>query len=238
MKEDEIMFQVNAGDTAFVLISAALVCIMTPDLAFFYGGLVRRKNVLIIMMQSFISLGIVTTIWVFGGFSLAFGPDVGGVIGKFKYFLLNSVTAAPNPTYGSTIPFFAFFIFQEMFAIITPALITGAVAGLATITPCAGYVPPWAAAIIGLLSAVICYLATAAYQAGLGRCTGRMGSTRSRRYAGLHPGWGVCILCGKRCKRFDRRKCTSVAGSICRCSDHFGIFLCCNLYHFEGGQSF
>ncbi len=122
------MFQVNAGDTAFVLISAALVCLMTPGLAFFYGGLVRRKNVLTIMMQSFISLGVVTTIWVFGGFSLAFGPDVGGVIGNFKYFLLNGVTAAPNPSYGPTIPFFAFFIYQEMFAIITPALITGAFA--------------------------------------------------------------------------------------------------------------
>lgn len=122
------MFQVNAGDTAFVLISAALVCLMTPGLAFFYGGLVRRKNVLTIMMQSFISLGIVTTIWIFGGFSLAFGPDVGGVIGNFKYFLLNGVTAAPNPSYGPTIPFFAFFIYQEMFAIITPALITGAFA--------------------------------------------------------------------------------------------------------------
>ena len=80
------MNQVNSGDTAFVLISAALVCLMTPGLAFFYGGLVRRKNVLTIMMQSFISLGVVTTIWVFGGFSLAFGPDVGGVIGNLDYF--------------------------------------------------------------------------------------------------------------------------------------------------------
>lgn len=122
------MNQVNSGDTAFVLISAALVCLMTPGLAFFYGGLVRRKNVLTIMMQSFISLGIVTTIWVFGGFSMAFGTDIGGIIGNFKYFLLNGVGAAPNPVYGSTIPFFTFFIYQEMFAIITPALITGAFA--------------------------------------------------------------------------------------------------------------
>ncbi|MHB1394013.1 MAG: ammonium transporter [Clostridia bacterium] len=122
------MNQVNSGDTAFVLISAALVCLMTPGLAFFYGGLVRRKNVLTIMMQSFISLGIVTTIWVFGGFSLAFGTDIGGIIGNFKYFFLSGVGATPNPSYGSTIPFFAFFIYQEMFAIITPALITGAFA--------------------------------------------------------------------------------------------------------------
>ena len=122
------MNQVNSGDTAFVLISAALVFLMTPGLAFFYGGLVRRKNVLTIMMQSFISLGVVTAIWVFGGFSLVFGTDIGGVIGNFQYFLLNGVGADPNPSYGSTIPFLAFFIYQEMFAIITPALITGAFA--------------------------------------------------------------------------------------------------------------
>lgn len=122
------MNQVNSGDTAFVLISAALVFLMTPGLAFFYGGLVRRKNVLTIMMQSFISLGVVTIIWVFGGFSLAFGSDIGGVIGNFEYFLLNGVGAAPNPSYGPTIPFLAFFVYQEMFAIITPALITGAFA--------------------------------------------------------------------------------------------------------------
>lgn len=122
------MNQINSGDTAFVLISAALVCLMTPGLAFFYGGLVRRKNVLTIMMQSFISLGVVTTIWVFGGFSLAFGTDIGGIIGNFKYFFLNGVGFAPNPSYGPTIPFAAFFVYQEMFAIITPALITGAFA--------------------------------------------------------------------------------------------------------------
>lgn len=122
------MGNINAGDTALVLISAALVCLMTPGLAFFYGGLVRRKNVLTIMMQNFISMGIVTFIWVFGGFSLAFSGDVGGVIGNFKYFLLNGVGMAPNVNHGSTIPFLAFFVYQEMFAVITPALITGAFA--------------------------------------------------------------------------------------------------------------
>jgi Amt family ammonium transporter len=80
------------------------------------------------MMQSFISMGVVTLIWVFGGFSLAFGPDVHGIIGNFRYFLLNGVGMAPNPAYGPTIPFVAFFVYQEMFAIITPALITGAFA--------------------------------------------------------------------------------------------------------------
>src|SRR5512140_2077598 len=78
------MPQIDSAATALVLLSAALVFIMTPGLAFFYGGLVRRKNVLTIMMQSFISLGIVTIIWVFGGFSLAFGKDVGGVIGDLR----------------------------------------------------------------------------------------------------------------------------------------------------------
>lgn len=112
--------------TALVLVSAALVFIMTPGLAFFYGGLVRRKNVLSIMMQSFISLGIVTALWVFGGFSLAFGKDIGGIIGDLRYFALNGVGFAPIN--GQIIPGLAFFVYQEMFAIITPALITGAFA--------------------------------------------------------------------------------------------------------------
>lgn len=122
------MQQINMGDTAFVLISAALVCLMTPGLAFFYGGLVRKKNVLTIMMQSFISMGIVTMIWIFGGFSLAFGKDIHGLIGSLQYFGLRGVGVAPHPTYGPTIPFLSFFTYQEMFAIITPALITGAFA--------------------------------------------------------------------------------------------------------------
>jgi Amt family ammonium transporter len=101
---------------------------MTPGLAFFYGGLVRKKNVLTIMMQSFISMGIVTLIWIFGGFSLAFGPDIHGIIGNLQYFGLKGVGMAPHPVYGPTIPFLSFFTYQEMFAIITPALITGAFA--------------------------------------------------------------------------------------------------------------
>jgi ammonium transporter, Amt family len=119
---------INSGDTAFVLISAALVCLMTPGLAFFYGGLVRKKNVLTIMMQSFISMGIVTAIWFFGGFSLAFGQDVHGIIGTLQYAFLNGVGMDPSSTYGTTIPFITFFTYQQMFAIITPALITGAFA--------------------------------------------------------------------------------------------------------------
>jgi len=119
---------INTGDTAFMLICAALVCLMTPGLAFFYGGLVNRKNVLTIMMQSFISMGVVTIIWFVIGFSLAFGPDINGIIGGLKYMFLNGVGMDPNPDYGGTIPFLTFFSYQQMFAIITPALITGAFA--------------------------------------------------------------------------------------------------------------
>jgi len=120
---------INNGDVAFVLISAALVFIMTPGLAFFYGGMVRRTSVLTIMLQSFASMGIVTTLWFLYGFSLAFGTDFHGLIGGFNYVLLQNVfMAGPNPHYGGTIPLYAYFAFQEMFAVITPALITGAFA--------------------------------------------------------------------------------------------------------------
>ena len=117
---------IDPAATALVLVSSALVFIMTPGLAFFYGGLVRRKNVLSIMMQSFISMGIVTAIWVFGGFSLAYGKDIAGIIGNLKFFALNGVGF--GPINGQIIPGLAFFVYQEMFAIITPALITGAFA--------------------------------------------------------------------------------------------------------------
>jgi ammonium transporter, Amt family len=121
------MSSINSGDTAFVLMSAALVALMTPGLAFFYGGLVRRKNFLAIMMQSFISMGVVTFIWVLYGYSWAFRGDVWGVIGNFDWALLHGVGEAPGP-WAPTIPAGAHFVYQEMFAIITPALITGAFA--------------------------------------------------------------------------------------------------------------
>ena len=119
---------INAGDTAFVLVSSALVMFMTPGLALFYGGMVRTKNVLATIMQSFIIIGLVTVIWVLWGYSLAFGPDVGGVVGNLSWFGLKGVGLSPSPDYASTIPHQAFMIFQGMFAIITPALITGAFA--------------------------------------------------------------------------------------------------------------
>ncbi len=119
---------IDTGDTTLVLISAALVCLMTPGLAFFYGGLVNRKNVLTIMMQSFISMGVVTAIWFIVGFSLSFGTDFHGIIGGFQHIFLNGVGMEPNAIYGTTIPFVTFYTYEQMFAIITPALITGAFA--------------------------------------------------------------------------------------------------------------
>ena len=117
---------IDTADTAFILISAALVLLMTPALAFFYGGLVRKKNVLNTIMLSFVPIALVSLQWVFIGYSLSFGPDIGGFIGGLDWFALNNVGLDPSPVYGDTIPHQAFMIFQMMFAIITPALITGA----------------------------------------------------------------------------------------------------------------
>jgi Amt family ammonium transporter len=119
---------VDSGDTAFMLVSAALVMLMTPGLAFFYGGMVRGKNVLGTMMQSFMAVAIISVQWVVIGYSLAFGPDQGHVIGGLDWIGLRGVGMTPNPDYAATIPHQAYMIYQCMFAIITPALITGAVA--------------------------------------------------------------------------------------------------------------
>ena len=121
--------QINSGDTAFILISAALVMLMTiPGLALFYSGLVRRKNVLGTIMQSFILVGLITIQWVIIGYSLSFGPDWMGLIGGLEWFGLSGVGLDPNPDYAATIPHQAFMIYQAMFAIITPCLIAGAFA--------------------------------------------------------------------------------------------------------------
>ncbi len=117
----------NTGDTAFMLVATALVMLMTPGLALFYGGMVRAKNVLSTIMQSFICLGLISIIWVLYGYSMSFGPDVGGFVGNLDWFGLKGVGTAPGP-YADTIPDLLFVAFQMMFAIITPALITGAFA--------------------------------------------------------------------------------------------------------------
>ena len=119
----------NSGDTAFVLCSAALVLLMIPGLALFYGGMVRKKNVLGTIMQSFILIALVTFEWVYLGYSMSFGPDMGnGLLGTLAWAGLGGVGATPNADYAGTIPHIAFAMYQCMFAAITPALITGAVA--------------------------------------------------------------------------------------------------------------
>ena len=119
---------INSGDTAWVLTSSALVFIMVPGLAFFYAGLVRGKNALGTLMQSFIALAIVGLSWILWGYSLAFGPDIGGFIGNLQWAGLHGVSATEAGPYADTIPHQAFMVFQAKFAIITPALIAGAFA--------------------------------------------------------------------------------------------------------------
>jgi Amt family ammonium transporter len=119
---------IDTGDTAWLLISTALVMLMTPGLALFYGGMVRRKNILGTLMQCFIIMCVVGLQWVLWGYSLAFGPDKAGIIGSLEWLGLNGVGLSPSSEYANTVPHLAFMIFQGTFAVITPALITGAFA--------------------------------------------------------------------------------------------------------------
>jgi len=126
--EKDVKAAQSAGDNAWMLVSAALVLMMTgPGLALFYGGLVRRKNTLAIMMQSFALMGLITVLWALVGYSLCFGGS-GPVIGNFEHAFLRGVGAEPNADYAGTIPQMTFMVYQLMFAVITPALITGATA--------------------------------------------------------------------------------------------------------------
>ncbi|WP_433006439.1 ammonium transporter [Kribbella sp. CA-294648] len=135
------LMEINAGDTAWVLVSAALVFLMTPGLAFFYGGMVRVKSVLNMMMMSAITIAVVTILWVVVGYSLTFGGDSGHVIGDFSLAGLKGLIA-PEAVTG-TIPTLAFVAFQLMFAIITPALISGAIADRATFRGWIAFVAGW-----------------------------------------------------------------------------------------------
>jgi Amt family ammonium transporter len=117
----------SAADTAWIMVSAALVMLMTPGLALFYGGMVRRKNVLSTIMMSLAILALIGILWVLFGYSLCFGPDKAGFIGGLDWVGLRSVGQEPSTTYATTVPHLAFMMFQGMFAIITVALITGAV---------------------------------------------------------------------------------------------------------------
>jgi len=120
---------IDPGDTAWMIVASAFVLLMTPGLAFFYGGMVSKKSVISTMLQSFVALGVISVLWVIVGFSLAFGDSIGGIIGNpTTFFNFKDVTLSPNADFSETIPFLLFALFQLKFAIITPALITGSFA--------------------------------------------------------------------------------------------------------------
>ena len=126
----ELSASLNSGDTAWMLVASAFVLLMTPGLSFFYGGMINKKNIISTMLQSFVALGVVSVVWVIVGFSLAFGDSFYGIIGNpMTYFNFKNVGVNPNPDFAETIPFLLFALFQLKFAIITPALITGSMAG-------------------------------------------------------------------------------------------------------------
>ncbi len=175
----------NAGDTAFVLISAALVMLMTPGLALFYGGMVRNKNVLGTIMQSFIILGIITFEWVLWGYSMSFGPDHGSIIGGLDWFGLKDVGMDPSPDYGSTIPHLAFMIFQCMFAILTPALITGAFAERLKFTALLLFILLWGTFV---------YNPLAHWVWGVGGWMGKMGALDFAGGTVVHISSGISAL--------------------------------------------
>ncbi|MBU4153479.1 MAG: ammonium transporter [Proteobacteria bacterium] len=133
----------NTGDTAFILASAGLVLLMTPGLALFYGGMVSSKNVLGTFMQSLFMISVISIEWVLLGYTMSFGPDIQGIIGNLSWFGLHSVGADPSPTYATTIPQNVFMIYQCMFAIITPALITGTFAERVRFAPFVVFALAW-----------------------------------------------------------------------------------------------
>ena len=138
----------NAGDTAFLMMCTAMVCLMTPALAFFYGGLVRKTDILTIMFQTFVCLGLVAVIWVLGGFSLVFGPDLGQIIGNpLTFFGMHGIGGEANATHAATVPFIVFFAYQMMFAIIAPALVTGSFVSRFKLAPYIWFVILWTAFI-------------------------------------------------------------------------------------------
>ncbi len=133
----------GTGNTGFMLVATALVLIMTPGLALFYGGLVGRKNVVTVMMHSFVSLGLSTILWYAVGFSLSFSGDVGGVIGDLDWAFLNGVSIGDAWSGDGSIPIYLFFVYQMMFAVITPALITGAFTNRIRFGPYLAFLALW-----------------------------------------------------------------------------------------------
>ena len=121
---------IDTGDTAFILAAAGLVLLMTPGLALFYGGMVRSKNILGTILQSFIMISVISLEWVYIGYSMSFGPDVGGFVGDLSWFALNGVTSEPSADYATTIPQNVFMIYQCMFAIGYGVLMAGCAVGV------------------------------------------------------------------------------------------------------------
>ncbi len=178
---------VSAGDTAWVLVSAALVMLMMPGLAFFYGGLVRRKNILSILMQCMMMICLVSVQWVVVGYSLSFGTDVWGILGKADWMGLRGVTMEPSP-YAPTVPHQAFAIFQMMFAVITPALIIGAFAERMRFS---------AFCLFSLLWATVVYDPVAHWVWGKGGFLGALGGLGAVDFAGgivVHVNAGMASL--------------------------------------------
>lgn len=184
---------INTGDTGFLLICSALVLLMTPGLAFFYGGMVRRKNVVNTMMTSIFIIGIAMVMWVLFGYSLAFGNDHFGVIGDLSFLGLNNVGLTPG-NYADSIPSLEYAMFQMMFAIITPALITGAVAGRMKFKALFIFIIAWS---------TIVYYPMAHMVWGLGGILAKIGSVDFAGGNVVHISSGVsalvlCIVLGKR----------------------------------------
>jgi Amt family ammonium transporter len=177
---------INGADTAFMLICAALVMVMTPGLGLFYGGMVRRKNVLATFQHSFIMLGVISLQWVLFGYSLAFGPDKMGLIGGLEWVGLNGVTLAPSDKYATTIPHMLFMVYQLMFAVITPALISGAFAERMKFS---AYV------LFTLLWATFVYDPVAHWVWGIGGWIGKMGALDFAGGLVVHIISGVAALC-------------------------------------------
>lgn len=191
---------INTGDTGFILICAALVLLMTPGLAFFYGGMVRRKNVVNTMMTSIFVIGIAMVMWVLFGYSLAFGNDHFGIIGDLSFLGLNGIGLQPG-SYADSIPSLEYAAFQMMFAIITPALITGAVAGRMKFKALFIFIIAWS---------TIVYYPMAHMVWGLGGILAKIGSVDFAGGNVVHISSGVsalilCIVLGKR-KDYDHAK--------------------------------
>ncbi len=177
----------NKADTAFILAAAGLVLLMTPGLALFYGGMVRGKNVLGTIMQSLFMISLISIEWVYLGYSMSFGPDIGGFIGDLSWVGLRGVTSAPSPDYATTIPHTVFMIYQCMFAVITPALITGAFAERVRFVPFL---------IFSLLWTILVYNPVCHWIWGSGGWLGKMGVLDFAGGLVVHITCGAAALAG------------------------------------------